>query len=219
MPFKQGHLGYKKKGNKLPLTENEYKRIRKMIRGGEDRLKSRNLLLLSLQTNTSLRVSDVLKLTIENVYHNGNLIDKFWLEQQKTKDSTVIRIIDCVKRDIEDAKLEYERLFYRDYFDCLSHPLFPSWKRDNQGNIKPLSYQQYLIIFKQWVSDIGLNPDLYGTHSLRSTIPVEYYRKTKDVLGASKMFGHRSTTSTAAYLESVAKEMALEHRDTFFFDG
>jgi len=31
MAFEKGHVRYKRKGNKLPLTEKEYKRIRKMI--------------------------------------------------------------------------------------------------------------------------------------------------------------------------------------------
>lgn len=218
MGFPKGHVGHKRKGNKLPLTEKEYKRIRKMIRGSSEKLKGRNLLLLSFQTNTSLRISDVLKLNVADIFKNGEMIDKFWLEQRKTKTQTAIKLLDCIKRDIEIAEAEYKTHFDLDYFFKPQLPLFPSFKRDSNGEIRALSYQQYFQLFKSWVAEIGLNPDLYGTHSLRSTIPVDYYRKTRDVLGASKMFGHGSTTPTAIYLDSVAKEMALEHRETFFFD-
>lgn len=215
--FQRNHSGFKRKGNKLPLTEKDYKKIRRMIRGGMEKMKHRDLLLLSLQTNTSLRAGDVLKLNVGQVFRNQRVISKFWLEQTKTGDQAAITILDCIKEDIQHAKDSYEQLFQTSYFSNPDFPLFPSWKQDRNNQFQPLTYSRYLALLKQWVADIGLNPDQYGTHSLRSTIPVDYYRKTRDVVGASKLFGHKSTKTTAGYLDEVAKDMALEYRKTYFF--
>ena len=55
-------------------------------------------------------------------------------------------------------------------------------------------------IVHDWVSDIGLDPVLYGTHSLRRTKASIIYRKTKNIRAVQLLLGHSSLESTVRYL-------------------
>lgn len=212
-------LPRKRKGSKLPLTRDEYKRMRKIIRGSGDRMTARNLLIINFHTNSSLRSSDVLKLEIGQVAKKGSLVKKFWLEQKKNKQQAVVTILPTIAEDILEAFEAYQELFGSSYLDNPHNPLFPSWKRTQNGGFAPLRYASYLQLFKEWIAEIGLNPDMYGTHSLRSSLPLEYYRKTKDLKGTSKMFAHADIKTTGIYVDEVAKDLASDFRDEFFFEG
>jgi len=215
---KGDNLPRKQRGSKLPLNPAQYKRLRKLIRGSDEKLKFRNLLLVNFQINSSLRASDVLKLTVGDVYRSGRYLDKIWVTQKKTDSVVAVPILDVMVKDLELARGSYHDLLSDDYFDEKDHPLFPSWKRIS-GGFKAISYPAYLMMLKGWIEDIGLNPDLYGTHSLRSSLPLEYYRKTRDETGTSKLFGHRNKQTTVAYIEEVASDIASDFRKEFFFDG
>ena len=106
----------KKKGAKLPLTLEQYRKIRKAIRKGSSRHKKRNLLLINIQANTSLRSCDVLKLKVGDVYREGKFIKSFWIEQKKTKKQTAVIVLDCILEDLREAKREYEKKLCINYF-------------------------------------------------------------------------------------------------------
>jgi hypothetical protein len=53
--------------------------------------------------------------------------------------------------------------------------LFPS-RRRRQGH---LSTRQYARLVQGWVSSIGRDPAMYGTHSLRRTKPTLIYRRPR----------------------------------------
>jgi site-specific recombinase XerC len=50
------------------------------------------------------------------------------------------------------------------------------------------------------VSDIGLDPALYGTHSMRRSKASIIYRKTKNIRAVQLLLGHSSLESTVRYL-------------------
>ena len=80
-------------------------------------------------------------------------------------------------------------------------PLFTSSRRSPDGALVPLSYSGYVKLVKGWVNKIGLDHRLYGTHSLRATLPVAYYRDTQDTLGTFSMMGHKDLRTTAYYMK------------------
>jgi integrase len=47
---------------------------------------------------------------------------------------------------------------------------------------------------------IGLDPSLYGTHSLRRTKATLIYRKTGNLRAVQLLFGHSKIESTVRYL-------------------
>jgi integrase len=59
------------------------------------------------------------------------------------------------------------------------------------------------------VAEIGLDPALYGTHSLRRTKASLIYRKTKNLRAVQLLLGHTSLESTVRYL-GIDEDDALE---------
>ena len=51
-----------------------------------------------------------------------------------------------------------------------------------------------------WVTSIGLDPALYGTHSLRRTKVALIYRRTGNLRAAQLLLGHTKLESTVRYL-------------------
>jgi site-specific recombinase XerD len=64
-------------------------------------------------------------------------------------------------------------------------------------------------IVERWVSEIGLDSGLYGTHSLRRTKPTLIYKKTRNLRAVQLLLGHTKLESTVRYL-GVEVDDALE---------
>lgn len=206
----------KKKGAKLPITLEQYQKIREVIRASTSRNKMRNLLLINVQANTSLRSCDVLKLKIGDIYREERFIKNFWIEQKKTKTQTAVIVLDCILKDLKEAKKEYDKRLCVSYFDNPEFALFPSERRGYRA-FTPISYSSYFMMLKGWIKQIGLNPDLYGTHSLRASIPLDYFRTTGDLATTSKLFGHSQISTTSIYINEIAKEKASQVRESYNF--
>lgn len=82
--------------------------------------------------------------------------------------------------------------------------IFPSRFHDRPH----ISTRQYGRLVKDWVTSIGLEPNGYGTHSLRRTKAAEIYSKTGNLRAVQPLLGHTKVDSKARYL-SVELEDAL----------
>lgn len=58
----------------------------------------------------------------------------------------------------------------------------------------------YARIVKTWITTIGLDPTLYGTHTLRRTKASLIYRRTKNLRAVQLLLGHTKLESTVRYL-------------------
>jgi len=85
--------------------------------------------------------------------------------------------------------------------DCL----FPRRLRGSDH----LSTRQYARIVKAWVTAIGLDPAMYGTHTLRRTKASLIYRRTKNLRAVQLLLGHTKLESTSRYL-GIEVDDALE---------
>lgn len=72
-----------------------------------------------------------------------------------------------------------------------------------------ISTQQYAPIVESWVSEIGLNPVDYGTHSLRRTKASLIYKRTKNLRAVQLLLEHTKLESTLRYL-GIEVDDALE---------
>jgi integrase len=52
----------------------------------------------------------------------------------------------------------------------------------------------------EWVTAIGLDPALFGTHSLRRTKASLIYKRTGNLRAVQILLGHRKIESTVRYL-------------------
>jgi Phage integrase family len=60
--------------------------------------------------------------------------------------------------------------------------------------------RQYARLASDWFIGIGLDPHLYGTHSLRRTKATLIYRRTGNLKAVQLLLGHTKIESTVRYL-------------------
>ncbi|TKF05603.1 integrase, partial [Vibrio kanaloae] len=82
--------------------------------------------------------------------------------------------------------------------------LFPSQRRKH----KAISYSYYRYLVRKWALNLGLDPNLYGTHSMRRTKATLVYAKTKNIRAVQLLLGHTKVDNTIRYL-GVELEDAL----------
>jgi integrase len=61
----------------------------------------------------------------------------------------------------------------------------------------------------RWVTSIGLDPAIYGTHTMRRTKATLIYRRTKNLRAVQLLLGHTKLESTVRYL-GIEVDDALE---------
>jgi integrase len=60
--------------------------------------------------------------------------------------------------------------------------------------------RQYARLVSEWIARIGLDPHLFGTHSLRRTKATLIYRRTGNLRAVQLLLGHTRIESTVRYL-------------------
>ena len=72
--------------------------------------------------------------------------------------------------------------------------------------------EQYARLVAEWIGSIGLDPHLFGTHSLRRTKATLIYRRTGNLRAVQLLLGHTNIESTVRYLgidgdEAIAEQV------------
>ena len=163
----------------------------------QDRGKHRDLALFNLAIDSKLRASDLLKVRVADVSSSGKVQSRAMITQQKTNRAVRFEITERTRQSIERwivagalASTEY---------------LFPSRLRASPH----LSLRQYARLLDSWVTEIGLDPTAYGTHSMRRTKATLIYRRTKNLRAVQLLLGHSKLDSTVRYL-GIEIDDALE---------
>lgn len=139
----------------------------------------RNYLLFMMGINTGLRISDILKLKVEDVKGHHIII-----REQKTKKQKWIRITPSLKREINKY---IENLNDHEY-------LFKS----RQGCNKPIGRSMAYKILRRAADEHKIKN--IGTHTLRKTFGYHFYQQTKDVAMLQEIFNHSSPDITLRYI-------------------
>ena len=151
----------------------------------------------NLAIDSKLRACDLMALRVADIAQGDRVQPRGRIIQQKTGRPVQFEITDQTRRSLEQW-IVYADLRPPDF-------LFPS-RVKSSGH---LSRRQYARIVDRWVAEIGLDPALYGTHSLRRTKASLIYRKTKNLRAVQLLLGHRSLESTVRYL-GIDEDDALE---------
>ena len=190
MPWNKGKLV----GQKPPLKLKEVWSIRIRLQIAN---RKRDLALFNLAIDSKLRSCDLVRLRIIDVTHSGTIARRAMVMQQKTQRPVQFEITEQTRTAIGNW-IAYAKLSNRDY-------LFKSRIKDSPH----ISTRQYARIVGSWVSEIGLDPAAYGTHSLRRTKVSLIYRRTKNLRAVQLLLGHAKLESTIRYL-GIEVDDALE---------
>jgi len=74
--------------------------------------------------------------------------------------------------------------------------LFTSRRRPGEA----MTTRQYARLVAEWIAGIGLDPHIFGTHSLRRTKAALIYRRTGNLRAVQLLLGHLKMESTVRYL-------------------
>ena len=69
-----------------------------------------------------------------------------------------------------------------------------------RGRDRSITTRQYGRLVSDWIGSIGLDPKLFGTHSLRRTKATLIYRRTGNLRAVQLLLGHSRVESTVRYL-------------------
>jgi len=189
-PWNKGKLV----GQKPPFKQREIWAIRIRLQLKKE---ARELAMFNLAIDSKLRSCDLVKLRVRDVYHGNGIAPRAMILQLKTQQPVQFEITEQTR----DALTNWMSLHHFRPDDYL----FPS--RINRSH--HLSTRQYARIVHKWVEMIGLDPSLYGTHSLRRTKATLIYRRTKNLRAVQLLLGHTKLESTVRYL-GIEVDDALE---------
>ena len=148
----------------------------------------RDLALFNVALDSKLRACDVVRLCVADVAPDGHVLERSTVRQRKTGRPVRFEITEQT-RDAIDALLQKTEMTGDAY-------LFPG--RSQHGPF--LSTRQYARLVGDWVEPIGLDPKLYGTHSLRRTKATLIYKRTGNLRAVQLLLGHTKVESTVRYL-------------------
>jgi integrase len=149
--------------------------------------RKRDLALFNVAIDSKLRGCDVVSLRVEDVAPHGYAIDRATIRQRKTGRPVKFELTEQTRQAI-DALLAASRPALTDY-------LFQGHPRGRH-----LTTRQYARLLADWLSMIGLDASLFGTHSLRRTKATLIYRKTGNLRAVQLLLGHTKIESTVRYL-------------------
>ena len=190
VPWNKGKLI----GQKSPLKLKEIWAIRIRLQMDKN---TRELALFNLAIDSKLRGCDLVKLRISDVAQSNRVSSRAIIMQQKTHRPVQFEITEQT-RDSLEAWINQAKLKSDQY-------LFPSRIHSSPH----LSTRQYARIVEHWVMSIGLDPAVYGTHTMRRTKATLVYQRTKNLRAVQLLLGHTKLESTVRYL-GIEVDDALE---------
>ena len=176
-----------------PLDNDEIRRVSGCFTGTYE-VRNRGLFMLGVSTGG--RISELLSLTISDVYQNKKPVGDLLFKKSIVKGKENSRAVPVNRdgRKAIDALVNWHREHYRSI--ASKRPLFPS--RHKSGSVA-LHRQTAHAILKDAFMEAGLNGHI-ATHSLRKSFAQRLYDKTGDIYLVQELLGHRNISTTQKYL-------------------
>ena len=148
---------------------------------------TRDLALFNLAIDSKLRGCDVVAVKVDDVAPNGYAVDRASVRQKKTGRPVRFELTEPTRQAIDD---------YVKLADKKSGEFLFTGRRPGQC----MTTRQYARLLSEWLTSVGLDPHLYGTHSLRRTKATLIYRRTGNLRAVQLLLGHTKIESTVRYL-------------------
>ena len=180
IPWNKGKLT----GARPPLRPKHVWAIRTKLQMEQQ---TRDLALFNLAIDSKLRGCDVVAVKVDDVAPNGYAVDRATVRQRKTGRPVRFELTEQTRHAIDD----YIRMAGKKPGGFLF-----TGRRPGQT----MTTRQYARLLADWLTSVGLDPHLYGTHSLRRTKATLIYRRTGNLRAVQLLLGHTKIESTVRYL-------------------
>src|SRR3974390_1244399 len=181
VPWNKGKLP----GAKPPLRPSHVWSIRTKL---QLERRTRDLALFNLAIDSKLRGCDVVAIRVEDVAASGYTAERATVRQKKTGRPVRFELSEQTRQAVDDylkatGKRSGEFLF-----------------TGHRGSDRSMTTRQYARLVSEWIGSVGLDPRLFGTHSLRRTKATLIYRRTGNLRAVQLLLGHTKIESTVRYL-------------------
>src|SRR5437879_3549670 len=171
LPWNKGKLT----GAKPPLRSKHVWSIRTKLQI-EGRV--RDLAMFNLAIDSKLRGCDVVAIKVEDVAAGGYTADRATVRQKKTGQPVRFELSEQTRQAVDDYLMTGNKK--------PGEFLFTS----RRGPGRSMTTRQYARLVSEWIGSIGLDPRLFGTHSLRRTKATLIYRRTGNLRAIQLLLGH-----------------------------
>jgi integrase len=142
----------------------------------------------NLAIDSKLRGCDVVAIRVEDVAAGGYTADRATVRQKKTGRPVRFELSEQTRQAVDDylrasGKRPGEFLF-----------------TGRRGPGRSMTTRQCARLVSEWIGSVGLDPRLFGTHSLRRTKATLIYRRTVNLRAVQLLLGHTKIESTVRYL-------------------
>lgn len=194
IPFRQPWNKGKLIGAKPPLRSKHVSSIRTKL---QIEGRKRDLALFILAIDSKLRGCDVVSIRVEDIAPRGYAVDRATVRQKKTGHPVRFEITEQTRQALDEyvnaaGKQRGEFLF-----------------SGRSGSNRCLTTRQYARLVSGWIASCGLDPNNFGTHSLRRTKATMIYKRTGNLRAVQLLLGHTKIESTVRYL-GIEIDDALE---------
>jgi len=181
VPWNKGKLT----GAKPPLRPKHVWSIRTKL---QIEGRARDLAMFNLAIDSKLRGCDVVAIRVQDVAAGGYTADRAMVRQKKTGRPVRFELSEQTRQAVDDylratGKRPGEFLF-----------------TGRRGLGRSMTTRQYARLVSEWIGSVGLDPKLFGTHSLRRTKATLIYRRTGNLRAVQLLLGHTKIESTVRYL-------------------
>ena len=147
---------------------------------------TRDYLLFIVGINTGLRISDLIKLQVQDILNSDRTL-KTHIEiiEQKTKKKKRFRLNQIWAEEL------YQYIKNMDIKDYIF--------KSRNGVNKPITRVRAYDLLNETARKVGIE-DKIGTHTLRKTFGYWFYQRTKDVAILQEIFNHSSPSITLQYI-------------------
>jgi integrase len=144
--------------------------------------------MFNLAIDSKLRGCDVVAIRVEDVAAGGYTADRATVRQKKTG------------RPVRFELSEQTRQAVDDYLKTANKSPGEFLFTGRRGPSSNMTTRQYARLVSEWIGSVGLDPRLFGTHSLRRTKATLIYRRTGNLRAVQLLLGHTKIESTVRYL-------------------
>jgi len=147
----------------------------------------RELALFNLAIDSKLRSCDLVAIHVDDIAPNGYAIERASVRQRKNSRPVRFELTEQTRQTIDEYLATADKKSGEYLFDG---------RRPGES----MTTRQYARLLADWLIGIGLDPHVYGTHSLRRTKATLIYRRTGNLRAVQLLLGHTKIESTVRYL-------------------
>ena len=147
----------------------------------------RELALFNLAIDSKLRGCDLVALRVDDIAPSGQAIERASVRQRKTGRPVRFELTEQARQTVDE-------------YLAAAHKKPGEYLFDGRRRGESMTTRQYARLLADWLVGIGLDPHVYGTHSLRRTKATMIYRRTGNLRAVQLLLGHSKIESTVRYL-------------------